>query len=89
MSGGMITQRGNQIIESDGEDSKINSFCHNLSGLIDIQPWLEWIIGVRQAGGHDVEFILQSNVVTESCTSAMIPYQPSIKWIGFRDEDTS
>ena len=26
MSGGLITPRGNQIIESDGEDSILNSF---------------------------------------------------------------
>ena len=41
MSEGMITQRGNHIIESDGEDSRLNSFFHNLSDAIDIQSHLE------------------------------------------------
>ena len=54
----MITQSRNQVIESDGEESGLNSLFHNLSGLINIKPLLASDTGVQQAESHDVEHVL-------------------------------
>ena len=59
MGGGIWSHRTViKRIESDGEDSRLDSFFHNLSDAIDIQPHLKWITGVQPAGSHDAEHIL-------------------------------
>ena len=54
----MITQRGNQVIESDGEDSGLDSSFHYLFGVIDMKPLIAYNTGFGREGIHDAEHVL-------------------------------
>ena len=51
------------IMEREDEDSRTASLHHDLFGLIEITPQIEWSTGVEWAGRHDATLVLQLNVI--------------------------